>query len=435
MRIIGQLCQVVASIAVAVCVLGSPIVVSAQVGSWTAKTSMPTARLQHSLGVVGSIVYVVGGNENGNVTATVQAYSSAADVWTPKASMSAPRELLGIGVVNGILYAVGGQSTSAVVGTLEAYDPATNTWNIKASMPTPRTRIAVATVDGVLYAIGGCTDTACGGFVGTVEAYDPVSDMWTTRASMPTARRDLTAQPVNGLIYVAGGSFGPGCSVTNVLEAFDPVSNTWASKAPMPTARNNLASGAIDGILYAVGGTNCVIGDFSMQTAEAYNPAMNTWSAVAAMPTGRGTLAAGVVAQSLHAIGGSGPDNVARANEAFSRELTVLIDIKPGSHPNSINLGSSGVVPVAIFSTPSFDATQVDPESVTLAGAAVRLIGRGSKFACGNEDVNGDGRLDVVCHVETAQFMIEEGATTAVLTGTTFAGQQIRGEDSIRVVK
>jgi hypothetical protein len=41
--------------------------------------------------------------------------------------------------------------------------------------------------------------------------------------------------------------------------------------------------------------------------------------------------------------------------------LDVTIDIKPGSYPNSINLGSAGVVPVAIFSNESFDATTINP--------------------------------------------------------------------------
>ncbi len=35
----------------------------------------------------------------------------------------------------------------------------------------------------------------------------------------------------------------------------------------------------------------------------------------------------------------------------------VEIDIKPGSYPNSINLGNNGVIPVAILSSWEFDAT------------------------------------------------------------------------------
>jgi hypothetical protein len=124
-------------------------------------------------------------------------------------------------------------------------------------------------------------------------------------------------------------------------------------------------------------------------------------------------------------------------SEIQALSLTVLeasIDIKPGSFPNSINLSSAGVVPVAILSSATFDATQVDPATVSLAGAAVKLIGKGNRYSCSAEDVNGDGRLDVVCHVVTAQFMIEPGGSVAVLAAKTFSGQAIRGEDSINIV-
>lgn len=82
--------------------------------------------------------------------------------------------------------------------------------------------------------------------------------------------------------------------------------------------------------------------------------------------------------------------------------IPIDIDIKPGSYPNSINLGSHGVIPVAILSTADFDATtQVNPENVFLAGAGVRVRGKGNKYLASEEDVDGDGRLDLVVKVET----------------------------------
>jgi hypothetical protein len=113
---------------------------------------------------------------------------------------------------------------------------------------------------------------------------------------------------------------------------------------------------------------------------------------------------------------------------------TVAIDIKPGSVPNSINLRSSGVVPVAILSNATFDATQVNPATVSLAGATVKLIGKGDKYSCHVEDVNGDGLLDLVCQVLAAQFHIEPGTSTAVLEAETFSSQKIMGQDTIQIV-
>jgi hypothetical protein len=112
---------------------------------------------------------------------------------------------------------------------------------------------------------------------------------------------------------------------------------------------------------------------------------------------------------------------------------TVTIDIKPDSFPNSINLGSNGVVPVAILSTSEFDAATVDPLSVTLAGAHVRLRGKGTPMAS-LVDVNDDGLLDLVVHVSTDALVLTETDTQADLAGKTLDGVRIEGTDSVRVV-
>ncbi len=131
---------------------------------------------------------------------------------------------------------------------------------------------------------------------------------------------------------------------------------------------------------------------------------------------------------------GTWGDGTGFAYDLFFGVLSVGIDIKPGSDPNSINLSSAGVIPVAILSSASFDATTVDPDKVFLAGAKVKMVGKGNKFLCSEEDVNGDTLVDLVCKVETVQFMIEAGDSTAVLEAETFDGQPIEGSDTIRIV-
>jgi hypothetical protein len=111
--------------------------------------------------------------------------------------------------------------------------------------------------------------------------------------------------------------------------------------------------------------------------------------------------------------------------------LTVSIDI----FPNSINLKSKGVVTATILSFPSFDApVQIDPETLTLAGARVKTVGKSNKLLCSTGDINVDGLADLVCHFLTEQFFIEPGDSTAVLEGQTFDGTPIRGEDAVNIV-
>jgi hypothetical protein len=113
--------------------------------------------------------------------------------------------------------------------------------------------------------------------------------------------------------------------------------------------------------------------------------------------------------------------------------LTVGIDIKPGSTPNSINLGSGGVVPVAILSSETFDARTVDPLSVTLESSPIVLRGNGTP-SVSVEDVNGDGLADLVVHVATSALQLTTTSTVAVLQGRTYAGVGIVGHDDVNVV-
>lgn len=113
--------------------------------------------------------------------------------------------------------------------------------------------------------------------------------------------------------------------------------------------------------------------------------------------------------------------------------LLVAIDIKPDSMDNTINLGSKGVIPVAILSDASFDATEIDPLTVSLASSEVRLKGKGTP-ATQTDDVNGDGLIDLVVQVETENLVLQPTDSTAKLTGSTYAGLEFIGEDIVTIV-
>lgn len=102
------------------------------------------------------------------------------------------------------------------------------------------------------------------------------------------------------------------------------------------------------------------------------------------------------------------------------------IDIKPGSFPNSVNLGSPGVVPVAILTTATFNAADVDPSTVVLEDAP--------SLRWAFEDVDGDGDIDMILHFNKREVTVEPGQIEACLHGFTLGGVEFQGCDSIRIV-
>ena len=108
----------------------------------------------------------------------------------------------------------------------------------------------------------------------------------------------------------------------------------------------------------------------------------------------------------------------------------VEIDVKPGSFPNSINPQGKGVIPVAILTTGTFDATGVNSTTVRFGATGTEAAPVQSAL----EDVDGDGDTDVILHFNTQDTGVECGDPSASLTGETLSGQPIEGSDSISMV-
>lgn len=114
--------------------------------------------------------------------------------------------------------------------------------------------------------------------------------------------------------------------------------------------------------------------------------------------------------------------------------ITVQIDIKPGSYPNSIKLQEQGSIPVAIFGTQDFYVADVDVESLRLEGAMVRIL-NGKKILYSYEDINSDGLNDLVVQFDRGEFNPTAGDSEATVTGSTYSGSEFTGTDSVRVIE
>ncbi len=105
----------------------------------------------------------------------------------------------------------------------------------------------------------------------------------------------------------------------------------------------------------------------------------------------------------------------------------IAIDVIPGNPHNALNLQTQERFWVAAVSDTDFDALQIDPDSVRLgpndaASDAHRV-----------RNVNADGLPDLELRFQTEAVDLSCGQGTLTLTGLTYSGGSVRGEDLIEV--
>ena len=128
------------------------------------------------------------------------------------------------------------------------------------------------------------------------------------------------------------------------------------------------------------------------------------------------------------------------AFDLFGYALSV--DVKPGSADNPVNPGARGRLPVAVLTTDAFSAATLDPATLTLGdgvGAETPVARhRNGTPMTALEDVDGDGDLDLMLHVEVPALVANGDLTPAttrlVLSATTTGGTPVRGSDAVRIV-
>jgi protocatechuate 3,4-dioxygenase beta subunit len=128
--------------------------------------------------------------------------------------------------------------------------------------------------------------------------------------------------------------------------------------------------------------------------------------------------------------------------------ISVYIDIKPQSCPNPFNMGSEGVLPVAILGTEDFDVMEVDSATVLLEGVAplrwnfedVSTPVQAGADTCECTTGGPDGYMDMTLKfdyqaVAAALGTVQDGETRVLtLTGMTYDSIPIQGEDCIRII-
>lgn len=201
---------------------------------WSSVASLPEPRgsAKAVSNAAGDAIFVIGGgDEDGEITASVFRYDVSEDEWSTEPSMVFPRTFFGAARgSDDMIYAVGGEgvlgapSPDDTGGTAEVRDPDTGEWSEIASLDSHPHQVGAVVADecGFIYAIGGWNP----GYTSAVERYDPDLDEWEDCASLDGGRNNMDAiQGDSGEIYAIGGDasfahvdtveFALGCTVAD----------------------------------------------------------------------------------------------------------------------------------------------------------------------------------------------------------------------------
>jgi len=128
--------------------------------------------------------------------------------------------------------------------------------------------------------------------------------------------------------------------------------------------------------------------------------------------------------------------------------LPVLLDVKPGSCPNPINVKSMGFVSVAILGTAGFDVRQINISSVKLEGVSPKRSNIEDVSAppennevCACSTIVADGFKDLVLKFEAEDLAEALGAVhdgdiiPVYISGSMADGTAFIGQDCVTIVK
>jgi hypothetical protein len=353
--------------------------------------------------------------------------------------------------VDGIHQGLFGVLAGAIVTNVHIVD-ADVTFNthggLLAAHANQGTIIRHCSATGAITLKPGSTDGRGGGLVGNVRTGSLVDRCWADVSVAASSRRQ-----VGGLVgYLRGVEPGPVASIVN--------SYSWGTVSGTGSKQGNLlgdADGSFVGHCYSSGFGKALIG-YNYRGPIITDCYWDSDKGASSSPYG-GTPK--TTAQMMHETTFVGWDFVEVwgiiEDETYPFLLPLLIplnvavDIKPQSCRNPLNLGSGGVLPVAVLGRDDFDIGTIDAASLRLAGVAPIRSGLEDVATpvidaneCECTEEGADGHMDLTLKFRTQEVVAEFAAwlnnieageeLVLTITGSLTDGTPIEGSDCVVLV-
>ncbi len=234
--------------------------------AWTPIAGMANIRFGGYAAAINGKIYIVGGTSNSDqslaLATTVLEYDPGTNSYTTKSQIPVPVTQFAGAVIGSKIYIIGGETNIITqqgqiptrTAAVQVYDVAANTWSTSTDAPYMASYAGATAVNGVLYLAGGFQTSSVSfldkAYKGTVT---PTNIDWVQIPSLPAPLQRHAMGSVGGKVYVAAGVGPEGASEKTYV--YDPVTNKWANDYPMTAAPYNGAGLPTDGTsLYYPGG-------------------------------------------------------------------------------------------------------------------------------------------------------------------------------------
>ncbi len=114
---------------------------------------------------------------------------------------------------------------------------------------------------------------------------------------------------------------------------------------------------------------------------------------------------------------------------AAAQAVRVTIDVKPGDNPTSVEPDREGMMPVAVLSTSQFDAMSINPQTIRVGPTGTEA----EPFRSMSDDVNRDGRTDLMVLIRVQDMKAKCGDKVIRLTAKTKTGADVEGSEDVRM--
>lgn len=180
---------------------------------WTTKSSMPTGRVEFAITKSDSLIYIIGGNNNGTILKNVEAYNPLTDTWDTLADLPVSNWQMGAAIKGSHLITFGGNDHETAI---YRYDINLNIWEYYGKTPSEiREPVQIINGEDVYFLQFDNYER--------IYKFNLISEGWSFFGSQPDDGSIGTGAIQNGKLYVFGcGTIAPKtksyyCSVSSSL--------------------------------------------------------------------------------------------------------------------------------------------------------------------------------------------------------------------------